>query len=53
MKKVLEPLQDAVSFLTVIPCACPLVSPNPTQRMGRALVWFPLVGVLLLYKNRG
>ena len=47
MKKILEPIKDAVSFLTIIPLPCPLVSTDPLRRMGRALAWFPVVGALI------
>ncbi|MBI3332621.1 MAG: adenosylcobinamide-GDP ribazoletransferase [Candidatus Omnitrophica bacterium] len=39
--------RDAVSFLTILPGACPLVDPQPEVRMGRAMAWFPLVGALV------
>lgn len=40
-------LQDAVSFLTIVPFPCPLVSFQPAERISRALAWFPFVGALI------
>ena len=39
-------LLDALSFLTILPLPCPLVSDRAGERMVRALAWFPLVGAL-------
>lgn len=46
-KRILPPFQDAVAFLTVIPAPCPLLGPDPSQKMGRAMAWFPAVGALI------
>ncbi|MBI3615900.1 MAG: adenosylcobinamide-GDP ribazoletransferase [Candidatus Omnitrophica bacterium] len=45
--RFLSVLGDALSFLTILPFPCPIVSGNPTLRMSRALAWFPLVGALV------
>ena len=48
MKKgIPEPLKDAISFLTVIPLPCPLVSKEAAGRMKQALAWFPFIGGLV------
>lgn len=38
---------DALSFLTILPFPCPLVSDKAEDRMVKALAWFPLAGALI------
>ena len=40
-------LRDAISFLTIVPFPCPLVNSDPSVRMCRALLWFPVVGAFI------
>ena len=40
-------LQDAVSFLTILPVSGPMIRSSPPKRMCRALAWFPLVGAFI------
>ncbi len=47
MKRLLVPLQDAFSFLTILPVGSRVGGEEPSVRMSRALAWFPLVGLAL------
>ena len=47
MKRILPEFQDAVAFLTVVPRPCPLVASDASERICRAMVWFPVVGGLI------
>ncbi|MBI1953159.1 MAG: adenosylcobinamide-GDP ribazoletransferase [Candidatus Omnitrophica bacterium] len=42
--KFLRALQDAFSFLTIVPVGSRVGGSDPSLRMSRALAWFPLVG---------
>ena len=47
MKKVAPDLQSALSFLTILPFPCPLVSERPAEALSRAMAWFPVAGALV------
>ena len=44
---MIQPVLDALAFLTILPLPCPVVSDQAAGRMARALAWFPLVGALI------
>ena len=47
MRAAVAALQNAISFLTVLPSPCPLSGTRPADSMSRALAWFPLAGALV------
>lgn len=43
----LRAIRDALAFLTILPLPCPVGADRPSERMVRALAWFPLAGALI------
>ena len=44
---MIQPVLDALAFLTILPLPCPLAADGAAERMGRVLAWFPLAGALI------
>jgi adenosylcobinamide-GDP ribazoletransferase len=51
--KALRALQDAFSFLTIVPVGSKMGGSDPSLRMSRALAWFPLVGAVVAAAGAG
>lgn len=47
MSAWLRAIPDALAFLTILPLPCPVSADRPSERMVRALAWFPLAGALI------
>ena len=47
MRAAVTALQNAISFLTVLPFPCPMVGTRSADQMARSMAWFPLVGALI------